>query len=98
MSAKASKPKAKAGMLGKDLGITPVQSLFLLVLYNSPSQSGSEIVQKLSDDLGDDWTPTPGATYKILQALILQALIKKTTEIENRKDQRFKTYSCRCSM
>lgn len=93
MSAKTSKPKAKAGMLGKDLGITPVQSLFLLVLYNSPSLSGSEIVQKLSDDLGDDWTPTPGATYKIIQALQKDELIQETTEAENRKDQRIRTYS-----
>ncbi|MHA2233136.1 MAG: PadR family transcriptional regulator [Candidatus Hodarchaeales archaeon] len=93
MSAKASKPKAKAGMLGKDLGITPVQSLFLLVLYNSPSLSGSEIVQKLSDDLGDDWTPTPGATYKIIQALQKEELIQETTDTENRKDQRIRTYS-----
>ncbi|MHA2298751.1 MAG: PadR family transcriptional regulator [Candidatus Hodarchaeales archaeon] len=80
-------------MLGKKIEITPMESLFLMVLHKSVSLSGSEIVQKLKEDLGDEWSPSPGATYKIVQSLEKKGFIQETTENEKRKDQRIRTYS-----
>ncbi|MFX1250273.1 MAG: PadR family transcriptional regulator [Promethearchaeota archaeon] len=80
-------------MLGKNLEITSMEALFLMVLYNTPSLSGSEIVQKLRTNLGEDWSPSPGATYKTVQSLEEKGLIKETTEEANRDDKRIRTYS-----
>ncbi|MFX0061202.1 MAG: PadR family transcriptional regulator [Candidatus Hermodarchaeota archaeon] len=80
-------------MLGKNLEITPMEALFLMVLYNTPSLSGSEIVQNLRSNLGEDWSPSPGATYKTVQSLEKKGLIQETTQKANRKDQRIRTYS-----
>ena len=80
-------------MIGKQLEITPTESLFMMILHGSPSLSGSEIVKKLNDDLGEEWSPSPGATYKIVQSLEKKGFIKETTSVENRDDQRIRTYS-----
>ncbi|NHJ49645.1 MAG: hypothetical protein FK733_17780 [Asgard group archaeon] len=56
-------------MLGKDLDVTPMEVFFIMVLSRPESLSGSEIVEKIKDNLGLDWTPSPGATYKILQSI-----------------------------
>ncbi|MFW9998449.1 MAG: PadR family transcriptional regulator [Candidatus Odinarchaeota archaeon] len=79
-------------MLGKMMEITPTEALFLMVLHSTSSLSGSEIVQKLNEDLGKEWSPSPGATYKIIQSLEKKGLITETTE-ENRQDKRIRTYS-----
>ena len=80
-------------MIGKDLEITPMQALFLLVLHNSPSISGSEIVKQITDNLGEEWTPSAGATYKMVQSLQEKRFIEETTQEEKRQDQRIRTYS-----
>ncbi len=80
-------------MFGKNLEITPMEALFLMVLNRGESISGSEIVQKINEDLGTDWSPTPGATYKIVQSLEKKEFIKETTASEHRKDQRIRTYT-----
>jgi DNA-binding PadR family transcriptional regulator len=94
-------------MIGKDLEITPTQALFLIALQDaeinpdkdgsaeqgSQSLSGSEIVEKITVELGEEWKPSAGATYKIVQALETKGYIQETTEEENRKDQRKRTYS-----
>ncbi len=80
-------------MLGKDLEITPTQALFVIALYNSGSLSGSEIVHKIINDLGEEWSPTAGATYKLIQNLENKGLIEETTSEENRSDQRVRTYT-----
>ena len=81
-------------MFGKNLDVTPMESLFLLVLYNHTSLSGTEIVRFVKEDLGEDWSPTPGATYKIIHNLIDKGYIHETTkkEKENR-DKRIRTYT-----
>lgn len=81
-------------MFGKNLAVTPTESLFLLVLYNHTSLSGSEIVKYVKDDLGDDWSPTAGATYKIIQSLIKKRYIHETTKKkEEGRDKRMRTYT-----
>ena len=79
-------------LIGKDLEITSMQTLFLMAMNNEEALSGSEIVEKLEKGLGEEWIPTPGARYKILQSLEERKLIKETTEQEKRKDQRIRTY------
>lgn len=81
-------------MFGKDLEVSSTESLFLLVLYNHTSLSGTGIVRSVKEDLGEEWSPTPGATYKIIQKLIEKGYICETTEKkkENR-DKRIRTYS-----
>ncbi len=80
-------------MLGKQIDLSSTEALFLMVLYNSNSLSGSEIVQKLKQSLGEEWLPTPGATYKIVQSLETKGFLKETTKKEKRKDQRIRTYA-----
>ena len=87
-------------MLGKNLDITPTEALFLLVLHNSESLAGYEIVNRLQESLGEDWSPSTGATYKIIQSLVEKGLIEEKTEDDPNirttkdgiKDQRIKTY------
>ncbi len=81
-------------MFGKNLDVTPTESLFLLVLYNHNSLSGSEIVKYVKEDLGEEWSPTPGATYKIIQNLIEKGYIHETTKKEKKdRDKRIRTYT-----
>jgi DNA-binding PadR family transcriptional regulator len=81
-------------MFGKNLEVTPTEALFLLVLYNHKNVSGSEIVNQVKGDLGEDWSPTPGATYKILQKLLQKGFILETTNTEEEdRDQRIRTYT-----
>ncbi|MFX1283420.1 MAG: PadR family transcriptional regulator [Promethearchaeota archaeon] len=81
-------------MFGKNLAVTPTESLFLLVLYNNTSLSGSEIVKYVKDDLGEEWSPTSGATYKIIRNLIEKGYIHETTEKEKKdRDKRIRTYT-----
>ena len=87
-------------MLGKNLEITPTEALFLLVLHNSEPLAGYTIVSRLQESLGDDWSPSTGATYKIIQSLVEKRLIEEQAEVdsnirttkEGSKDQRIKTY------
>ncbi|MFX0207057.1 MAG: PadR family transcriptional regulator [Candidatus Hodarchaeota archaeon] len=81
-------------MFGKNLDVTPTEALFLLVLYNHKNVSGTEIVNQVKEDLGEDWSPTPGATYKVLQKLLTKGFILETTNTEEEdRDQRIRTYS-----
>ncbi len=80
-------------MLGKDLDVTPMEVFFLMVLNIPESLSGSEIVQKIKENLGINWTPSAGATYKILQSIESKGFIQETTKEEERKDQRIRTYT-----
>ncbi|MHA1226079.1 MAG: PadR family transcriptional regulator [Candidatus Hodarchaeales archaeon] len=81
-------------MFGKNLDVTPTEALFLLVLYNQDNISGAAIVSQLKKDLGEEWSPSPGATYKILQKLVKKELIHETTNTEvQTRDQRIRTYS-----
>jgi DNA-binding PadR family transcriptional regulator len=81
-------------MFGKNLDVTPTESLFLLVLYNQTSLSGSEIVKYVKEDLGEEWSPTPGATYKIIHNLIEKGYLHETTEKEKMdRDKRIRTYT-----
>lgn len=81
-------------MFVKDLAVSSTESLFLLVLYNQTNLSGSEIVKSIKEDLGEEWSPTPGATYKIIQKLIDKEYICETTEIKKEdRDKRIRTYS-----
>ncbi|NHJ84979.1 MAG: hypothetical protein FK734_05925, partial [Asgard group archaeon] len=43
-------------------------------------------------NLGLNWTPSAGATYKILQSMEKKELIFETTQKEDREDQRIRTY------
>lgn len=72
--------------------ITSSQSLFLFILYSNPSISASDIVNKIEKKVGPEWTPTPGARYKILQKLEKEKYIEETTDFENRIDKRRRTY------
>lgn len=78
-------------MIGKGLDVTPMEAFFLMILNNRTSLSGAEIVQYIKENLGMNWTPSPGATYKILQSMEKKEYIKETTE-ESREDQRIRTY------
>ena len=80
-------------MFGKNLNLSPTEIIFLLILKMEKSLTGSQIVQRITDQLGEDWKPTPGATYKILQSLQSKEFILDTTNYSERKDQRKKTYS-----
>lgn len=81
-------------MFGKDLEVSSTESLFLLVLYNHTSLSGSEIVKSVKEELGEEWSPTPGATYKIIQKLIEKGYISETTEKQKKdRDKRIRTYT-----
>ena len=80
-------------MFGKNLKLSPTEVIFLLILKTEQSLSGSEIVQRINDQLGEDWKPTPGATYKILQSLQSKGFIIETTDNSQRKDQRIRTYT-----
>jgi DNA-binding PadR family transcriptional regulator len=80
-------------MIGKGLEVTPMESFFLMILNSPTSLSGSEIVQNIKENLGINWTPSPGATYKILQSMEKKGYIEETTKTEEREDQRIRTYS-----
>ena len=75
-------------MIGKGLEVTPMEAFFLMVLNNQTSLSGSEIVQSIRDNLGINWTPSPGATDKILQSMEKKKYIEETTQKEQRENQR----------
>ncbi|MFX0210874.1 MAG: PadR family transcriptional regulator [Candidatus Hodarchaeota archaeon] len=79
-------------MFGKNLNVTPTESLFLLVLHNHSNLSGSDIVKYVKEDLGEDWSPTAGATYKIIQSLKDKHYIRETTKKEM-QDKRIRTYT-----
>jgi DNA-binding PadR family transcriptional regulator len=80
-------------MLGKQINLTPTEALFVMALNNAGSLSGAEIVQKIGEDLGEEWLPSAGSTYKIVQSLESKGFIEETTDEENRSDQRIRTYS-----
>ncbi|NHJ04533.1 MAG: PadR family transcriptional regulator [Candidatus Heimdallarchaeota archaeon] len=80
-------------MIGKDLDVTPMEAFFLMVLNTPESLSGSEIVLKIKENLGLNWTPSAGATYKILQSMEKKQFIQETTKEEDRNDQRLRTYN-----
>lgn len=80
-------------MIGKGLEVTPMESFFLMILNNPTSLSGSEIVQNIKENLGINWTPSPGATYKILKSMEKKGYIEETTKVEEREDQRIRTYA-----
>ncbi|HUT80064.1 MAG TPA: PadR family transcriptional regulator [Candidatus Bathyarchaeia archaeon] len=80
-------------MIGKDIDVTPMEAFFLMVLNGKKSLSGSEIVQNIRENLGLNWTPSAGATYKILQSMEKKELIIETTQKEDREDQRMRTYA-----
>lgn len=79
-------------MIGKDLNVTPMEAFFLMVLNTPESLSGSEIVTRIKENLGLNWAPSPGATYKILQSMEKKEFILETTKEEDREDQRVRTY------
>ncbi len=80
-------------ILGKHLDITPTESLFLLVLHNQ-NLSGTEIVKRVKEDLGEEWSPSAGATYKIIQSLEKKGYIQETTnKKEDTRDKRIRTYT-----
>ena len=63
-------------------------------LLHNQSLSGSEIVKKVREDLGDEWSPSPGATYNIIGSLMKKELIQETTDLdEDERDKRIKSYS-----
>ncbi|OLS26244.1 MAG: hypothetical protein HeimC3_10230 [Candidatus Heimdallarchaeota archaeon LC_3] len=62
----------------KNEKVSPLQSMFLFVLFNSQPLSGAEIVKRLEKDIGQEWVPSAGARYKILQYLESEKLIEKT--------------------
>ncbi len=70
---------------------TSIQTLFLFVLHKHPSMTGSEIVSMIESEIGKDWVPTAGATYKILKRLLKLGCIIETTETGN-TDGRKRTY------
>jgi len=80
-------------LFGKNLKLSPTEIIFLLILKTEQSLSGSEIVQRITTQLGEEWKPTPGATYKILQSLLAKGFILETTDDSHRRDQRIRTYS-----
>ncbi|MHA1112639.1 MAG: PadR family transcriptional regulator [Promethearchaeota archaeon] len=80
-------------MIGKGLNVTPMEAFFLMVLNKPGSLSGSEIVHMIKEELGIDWTPSPGATYKVLQSMTNKGYITETTEKEERGDQRIRSYT-----
>ncbi len=81
-------------MITQSTDITPLQSLFLMVIKSSDgSVSGAEIVRTIRSQLGNQWVPTPGARYKVLKNLLEKGLIEETTQKEERDDQRVRTYS-----
>jgi DNA-binding PadR family transcriptional regulator len=80
-------------VFGKKLAISPTKIIFLLVLKSAQSLSGSQIVNNIKTQLGEEWKPTPGATYKILSSLEDDGYILETTGSENIKDQRIRKYS-----
>ncbi|MBN1328930.1 MAG: hypothetical protein JXA54_05605 [Candidatus Heimdallarchaeota archaeon] len=45
-------------MIGKDIDVTPMEAFFLMVLNGQKSLSGSEIVQKIRENLGLNWVPS----------------------------------------
>ncbi len=80
-------------ILGKNLEITPTEALFLLVLHNQ-NLSGVEIVKRVRKDLGEEWSPSAGATYKIIQSLEKAEFIQETTDTQkDDRDKRIRTYS-----
>jgi DNA-binding PadR family transcriptional regulator len=81
-------------VFGKNLEVTPTEALFLLVLQNQSDLSGTEIVSMVKNELGKEWSPTPGATYKIIKNLLDKGYIDDTTnKDEENRDERIKTYS-----
>ena len=70
---------------------TSIQTIFLFVLHKHPSITGSEIVSIIETEIGKDWVPTAGATYKILKRLLKLGCINETTVTEN-TDGRKRTY------
>lgn len=81
-------------IFGKSLDITPTEALFLLVLHNQ-NLSGSEIVKIVKEDLGEDFSPSAGATYKIIQSLESKGMIHETTDSieEETRDKRIRKYT-----
>ena len=77
----------------KRLKLTPIQGMFLLAFHGKNSLTGVEVVNILKNNLGETSIPTPGATYKVLQYLVDEELIKETTKEEQRGDKRLRTYS-----
>jgi len=83
-------------MLGKKLAITSTEALFLMTLNISSSLSGSEVVRKLKESLGEEWSPAAGTTYKIFQSLekkgLIQEITKELTSTDQLKDKRIRKY------
>ena len=67
---------------------TSIQTLFLFVLHKHPSMTGSEIVEVIEKEIGKDWVPSPGTTYKILKKLVREGCIEETTDELNLLDGR----------
>lgn len=73
--------------------VSPLQSMFLFVLFNSQPLSGAEIVKRLENDIGEEWVPSAGARYKILQYLESEELIEKIiSKGEDPEDKRVSKY------
>ena len=66
-------------MIGKNLEITPTEALFLMILHRSPELSGVLIVKNLTNELGEDWCPSPGSTYKTISSLLKKGLVYDST-------------------
>lgn len=72
--------------------LTPLQFLFLVVLNTTEGRlNGAEIVKEIERNLGEDWTPSAGAVYKILQSLEDRGLISLLGR-EATPDKRMKYY------
>ena len=79
-------------VFGKNLSLSPTKIIFLLILKNVNSLSGSEISDRIIQKIGIEWKPTPGTIYKILASLQDEEYIHETTNKENLNDQRIRTY------
>ena len=69
--------KVRKDIMIKNDKVSPLQSMFLFVLFNSRPLSGAEIVKRLEKDIGEEWVPSAGARYKILQYLESEKFIDK---------------------
>lgn len=72
--------------------LTSIQTIFLFVLHRHPNSTGTDIVSIIEKEIGKDWIPTPGATYKILSRLHSAGCIIETTDLNNSTDGRKRTY------
>ncbi|MHA1942533.1 MAG: PadR family transcriptional regulator [Candidatus Hodarchaeales archaeon] len=86
-------------MLGKKIQLTSNEAFFLMILNSTSTEqqdslglSGAEIVSQIKLELGEEWLPSPGATYKIIKSLEKKNLIEETTIDNKEGDGRIRTY------